>query len=175
MRKPRKLAHGAIYHVTARANRGELILNSPKIKNLFIKIIKRSKKKYNFALTTFCVMGNHIHLMIQPHKKESLSRIMQWILATFAINYNNIFNLLGHVWYDRFHSTIISCFRQYIRTFEYIAENPVKAEIVKDTRMYEFGGIWYLQKGLYEILEPPDLLLKLLFPQQCLKQLLPIK
>ena len=174
MRKPRKLIPEARYHVTARANRRELILNSPVIKNLFIDVLKRSRKKYNFALTTFCVMGNHIHLMIQPCKNESLSRIMQWILATFAINYNNLFNFIGHVWYDRFHSTVINSFRQYIRTFEYISENPVKAEIVKDTRMYKFGGIWYLKKGLYEVLEPPDIVLKLLFPQTCLNYLLPV-
>jgi len=164
MRKPRKLAQGARYHVTARANRRELILNSIKIKNLFMKTIKRAKKKYKFALTNFCIMGNHIHLMIQPLNNENLSRIMQWILATFAINYNKLFNYIGHVWYDRFHSSIIKSFRQFIRTFEYVAENPVKAKIVQNAKMYEFGGLWYLQKGLYELLEPPDKSLKMMFP-----------
>ena len=53
-----------------------------------------------------------------------------WILATFAINYNKLFGLIGHVWYDRFHSTIIYNFMQYVRTFLYIGENPVKAKIV---------------------------------------------
>jgi len=173
MRKPRSLVQGARYHVTARANRRELILNSIGIKKLFMKTIKRAKKKYKFALTTFCIMGNHIHLMIQPLNNESLSIIMQWILATFAINYNNIFNFVGHVWYDRFHSSIIKSFRQYIETFIYIADNPVKAKIVQNAELYQFGGIWYLQKGLYEVLEPPDISLKLIFPRKCLQLSIP--
>jgi len=72
MRKARKLCKDAKYHVTARANRRELILNTHEIKNLFINTMKRAKKKYKFAITTFCVMGNHIHIMIQPLEKENL-------------------------------------------------------------------------------------------------------
>ncbi len=174
MRKKRKLIEGAKYHVTARANRGELILYAPKIKKLFLDVLKRAKKKYKFTITTFCIMGNHIHLMIQPLKTESLSRIMQWILATFAINYNKLFGLIGHVWYDRFHSTIIYNFMQYVRTFLYIGENPVKAEIVNYSWQYKYGGIYSLKKGMYEILEPPEISLKLLFPEICLKKILNI-
>jgi putative transposase len=171
MRKPRKLVEGARYHVTARANRSERILNSAEIKNLFMEIIKRSKKKYKYALTTFCIMGNHVHLMIQPLKNESLSRIMQWILATFAINYNRLFNITGHVWYDRFHSTVINSLQQYLKTFEYITKNPVKAAIVQDARDYEYGGIWHLRKGIYELLEPPEIVLILNFPELCLEKI----
>jgi putative transposase len=114
MRKPRKLVSGAVYHVTAGANRKEFILNSPEMKRLFLKVIKRAKSKYAFKVTNFCIMGNHIHLLIKPLGKENLSRIMQWILATFAINFNIRFNISGHVWYDRFHSKVIESFRQYI-------------------------------------------------------------
>jgi putative transposase len=167
MRKPRKLVEGARYHVTARANRSEFILNSSEIKNLFLEIIKRSKKKYTYALTTFCIMGNHVHLMIQPLKNESLSRIMQWILSTFAINYNIRFNIIGHVWYDRFHSTVMNSLQHYLKTFEYITDNPVKAGIVKNGRDYEYGGIWYLKKGIYELLEPPEMVLIRSFPELC--------
>ncbi|MBN1699859.1 MAG: transposase [Spirochaetales bacterium] len=168
MRKPRKLVDGAKYHVTARANRQEFILQSALIKNLFLNIIKRAKKKYKFNLTTFCIMGNHVHLMIQPLKNECLSRIMQWILSTFALNYNNTFDIKGHVWYDRFHSTVINSLGQYLHTFIYITENPVKAELVHDPGKYKYGGIWHLKRGIYDILEPPELLLLLRFPELCL-------
>jgi putative transposase len=170
MRKPRKLVEGARYHVTARANRKEFILNSPKIKNLFMHTIKRSKKKYKFALTTFCIMGNHVHLIIQPLKNESLSRIMQWILATFAINYNKLFGITGHVWYDRYHSTVINTLRKFLQAFEYIAENPVKADVVQNAKDYKYGGIWHLKKGCYDILEPPEMMLSLCFPGLCLEK-----
>ncbi len=171
MRKKRKLIEGAKYHVTARINRSEFILNAPKIKELFLDILKRAKKKYKFIVTNFCIMGNHIHLMIQPLKHMSLSHIMQWILSTFAINYNKLFRLIGHVWYDRFHSTIMYNFMHYVRTFLYIGENPVKAKIVNSAMQYKYGGIYNLHKGIYEILEPPENSLKLLFPEICLMKI----
>jgi len=171
MRKSRKIVQGAQYHVTARANRREFILNSPEMKELFIKVLSRAKKKYKFRLTTFCIMGNHIHFMIKPEENEKLSRIMQWILATFAINFNVRFNLIGHVWYDRFHSTVIESFRQYLKTFGYIADNPIKAELVENAQDYRYGGIQHLQKGVYELLEPPNLILKLMFPDVCLRMI----
>jgi REP element-mobilizing transposase RayT len=171
MRKPRKLVPGASYHVTAGANRREFILNSPEMKRLFLKILKRAKNKYAFHIANFCIMGNHIHLMIKPFGKEKLSRIMQWVLATFAINFNKRFGITGHVWYDRFHSKVIESFRQYLKTFRYISDNPVRAEIVKRPVDFEFGGIWAYQKGLYEILQPPDSLLRLLFPETAIQVL----
>jgi len=57
---------------------------------------------------------------------------------------------------------------QYVRAFLYIGENPVKAEIVNSAEQYKYGGIHNLQKGMYEILEPPEISLKLLFPEICL-------
>jgi putative transposase len=171
MRKARKLLPGASYHVTARANRQEFILKSPEMKKMFLKIVNRAKGKYNFHITNFCIMGNHIHLLIKPLGKDNLSRIMQWILATFAINFNRRLNYSGHVWYDRFHSTVIESFRQYLRTFIYISENPVQAELVRRPQDFEFGAIWAYQKGLYEVLEPPNPLLHLMFTAIALRSL----
>ena len=73
--------------------------------------------------------------------------------------------------YDRFHSTVIQNFRQYVKTFEYIRDNPVKAELVGNGKDYIYGGIQHLQKGVYELLEPPNLILKLLFPEICLRMI----
>ena len=67
MRKPRLLQNGAKYHVSAKINRAEHIFEPDEIKNLFMDIVKRSKKKYNFSLYNFVVMNNHIHLFIIPN------------------------------------------------------------------------------------------------------------
>ena len=66
MRKPRKLILGAEYHVVARANRQEFIFKSDQIKDLFLDVVRRAKKKYSFVIRNFCIMSNHIHLLIRP-------------------------------------------------------------------------------------------------------------
>ncbi len=160
MRKPRELYVGAEYHVTARINRGEFILDKSEIKELFLNIVKRAKKKYSFSIYNFSIMGNHIHLYIKPGKKENLSRIMQWVLGVFGRAYNKKYNLRGHVWYDRFHSTIIKSYKQLVATFKYICNNPVKAEMVKNPEDYKYGGLWYIHHHLFDFIEPPTPLIE---------------
>jgi putative transposase len=172
MRNKRILKDGAIYHVIARINRRELILNSPAIKELFLKIVTLSKKRYRFLVKNFCVMGNHIHIIMQPDTKECLSRIMQWILSVFAASYNRRFKLMGHVWYDRFKSFILNDLRDFLKTFRYINENPVKAGIVKAIEDFHFGGIGHYKSGNYSIISPPDLLCRLFFPEIVILRLL---
>lgn len=156
MRKTRDIKPNASYHVIARVNRKELILNNSEIKEMFLEVIRRSKKKFSFIVKNFCIMGNHVHLIVKPMKKESLSRIMQWILSVFAIKFNKMFNYIGHVWYDRFKSKIINNFLQYLRTFVYISNNPIRAKIVKNAVDFEYNGISFIQKGFLDILERPS-------------------
>lgn len=154
MRKIRLLKEGALYHVTARANRKEMIFESDEIKNLFLEVIRRARRKYTFSIENFCVMGNHYHLMIRPGAGANLSRIMQWIMSVFAMAYNRIHGLVGHVWGDRFFSMIVSGLKEYLRIFTYIDENPCKARIVDNPRAWRYGGLWHHRSGLNAICDP---------------------
>lgn len=161
MRKPRYLIVGAEYHVTAKINREEFALEPKEIKEMFIQTVKRAKEKYSFRLKNFVIMDNHIHFLIKPGKGENLSKIMQWILGVFAKLYNKHYNLNGHVWYDRFKSKIIESLQQLISTFGYICNNPVKAEIVERAEEYLYGALWYIRHKLFDIVEPPDLSIRM--------------
>jgi putative transposase len=75
---------------------------------------------------------------------------MQWILGVFGRAYNKKYNLKGHVWYDRFYSTVIKSYKQLIATFKYICNNPVKASIVKRPENYKYGGLWYIHHKWFD-------------------------
>ena len=156
MRKSRVLQDGAKYHVSAKINRGEHIFEPEGIKSLFLEIVQRAKGIYDFSLKNFVIMDNHIHFIIEPLKNESLSKIMQWILSVFAMQYNKIHEITRHVWEGRFWSKIINSIRQLFDTFKYISENPVKAEMVKKAEEYKYCGLHYIQKGIYDIVDRPD-------------------
>ncbi len=156
MRKIRLLKNGAKYHVSSKINRSEHIFEPDDIKYLFMEIMKRSKKKYKFSLKNFAVMGNHIHFIIEPLNNESLSRIMQWILSVFAMYYNKTHKLKGHVWQGRFWSKIIDDIKQLVDTFNYICNNPVKQELVKYPEDYKFGGLYYIFRGIFDLVDRPD-------------------
>ncbi|WP_411042438.1 REP-associated tyrosine transposase [Treponema sp. TIM-1] len=155
MRHPRKLKDNATYHVTVRANRREMVLFCTAMRILFLNVVKRAKKKYKFQIDNFSIMGNHVHLIIRPGKDESLSRIMQWILSVFAMAWNRAHFQTGHVWGERFFSKIINDCIEFIKTFHYISQNPVKAQLVKSPEEWEFGGLWHFISGKKEIIGEP--------------------
>jgi len=165
MRKPRELEESARYHVTARANRKEMILDNGAMKELFLSVVKRAKAKYDFRLGNFCIMGNHFHFVIQPGEGESLSAIMRWILSVFAMAYNKIRGFMGHVWGCRFFSRIIGSLRELLQAFEYIDDNPVKANQVKDRRGWCWGGLWHNRTGCRDVVEMPSAWLLPLVPE----------
>jgi len=164
MRKPRELKDGALYHVTARANREEMMLDNRGMKDLFLEVLERAKGKFRFRIRNVCVMGNHIHLMIRPGARESLSRIMQWILSVFAMAYNRMHGYTGHVWGCRFFSRIMAGFQQFLKVFEYIDENPLEAKQVEYAGEWRYGGLWHDRHGLRGIVDGVREYVALTFP-----------
>ena len=156
MRKNRILLEGAEYHVTARINRGEKIFLVQNDRDLFMDTLKKVKNKYNFTIKNFCIMGNHVHLLIKPGPGESLSKIMQWLLGVFAQLWNKKHGLTGHLWGDRFYSRIIQGLLDFIRVFQYIDDNPVIAGIVIKPEQWEYGGLWHHKKGITDLISSAD-------------------
>lgn len=150
--------------MVARANRREFILRDDHAKHMFLETVRRAKEKYSFRIINMCVMGNHFHLMIEPGRNQSLSKIMQWILSVFARQFNRAYELEGHVWYDRFKSKLVSSLRQFMATFNYISENPVRANLVARSADYPYGGPAFIRAGPNWIIDCPSSLVRLLFP-----------
>lgn len=165
MRPRRRLVPGATYHVIARINRREFILSAPSIKELLLGVILRAKKRFSFELTTLCIMDNHVHFMIRPGNDSSLSQIMQWILSVFALRYNRLFSIKGHVWYDRFKSVVVTSLRQYIATFEYICDNPVRAGLASLRKQYRYGPWGLIRYGPTGLIDEPSPLVRALLSE----------
>lgn len=165
MRRPRVLVEGAEYHIIARVNRGEFIFRRSMVKEMFLGVIIQAKRKYSFTVRNFCIMDNHIHLMVRPRHNENLSRIMQWILGVFALRFNRRFGLVGHVWYDRFKSHVIKSLRHLLATFLYITQNPLRANMVRSVFEFRYTGVFRIRGSDFTVVDPPDQLLTLVFPE----------
>ena len=66
-----------IYHVINRGNNREIIFAEDEDYQHYLNTIQRYKKKYHFKLYAYCLMTNHVHLLIQVSKEGSISKIMQ--------------------------------------------------------------------------------------------------
>jgi putative transposase len=157
MRKNRYLQPNAVYYVTVKVNRGEMAFTDEAMRLLFLDFIKRTKKKYSFSIYNFCIMGNHIHLVIRPDKDSSLSKIMQWLLGNYAKAWNKAHGVTGHFWGDRFFSKVISSTAESFRkAFEYASRNPVVAGLVTKIEEWQYGGLCHFKKKVEGILDLPE-------------------
>jgi putative transposase len=153
MRKPRQLRTDARYHVVAKANHREFLLDDP-AKELFLAILARAKVKYRFSVENFTVLDNHFHLIVHVPEGSNLSEIMKWILGVFAMKWNKIHENWGHFWGERFFSRIIEDVADYVGSFAYIDQNPVRAGVAATTASWACGGLWHYLRGWKAILDP---------------------
>ena len=166
MRKPRVLAPtGTVgrYHVTARTNLQEFIFEAEAIKQMLLDIIKeaREEKHFRFAVKNFCIMDNHVHLILEIPVGESLSKLMQWVLSVFALRFNSMFKRKGHVWHDRFHSQILQDRYYQDDAFVYVADNPVKANLVLKPWEYKYNGVTFILNNDFSLIDkPPEYLME---------------
>jgi len=131
MRRNRELINGATYYITCNINRFKSELIEEEIKELLFKTLEETKKRFEFDLNQFVVVDDHAHFIIKPDAKNkdkySLSKIMQWLLGTFAVRYNKKTKQKGKVWYDRYKSEIIEVAEKVKKTTKDVVNQVVKA------------------------------------------------
>jgi len=78
------------HFVTSKTHRNTKIFSEGKAADLLIQTIFEVRKKLRFRLLAFVVMPNHIHLMLVPDKRNSISDVMRHIKGRFARRYNQL-------------------------------------------------------------------------------------
>ncbi|MFQ6002632.1 MAG: transposase [Candidatus Zixiibacteriota bacterium] len=76
------------HFVTSKTYRNAKIFSKGEATDLLIQTIFEVKKKLNFRLLAFVVMPDHIHLMLVPDKRNSISDVMRHIKGRFSRRYN---------------------------------------------------------------------------------------
>lgn len=127
------------YHVMLRGNEKKNIFNDEGDKKRFIKILGEKKENGEFYLPAFCLMSNHVHLMIKEGS-EDLSNSIKRIGVSYVSYFNNKYDRVGHLFYDRFRSEPVENESYVIALVRYIHKNPVKAGIVKSAIEYRWSS-----------------------------------
>jgi putative transposase len=111
------------------------------------------KEKYSFSLLNFSVLDNTIHLIIKPDDGVSLSDLMRWLKTNFAKAWNKRNNTSGHLWGERFQSTIIESEEELGRVMMFIDEKPVEDRLVRRAENWAWGGLWHRARGIAGIVD----------------------
>ena len=134
----RPVAPGLIYHAINRGNNRQTVFNSDGDFNAFLKAIADLKERIEFDLYGYCVMTNHIHMLIRP-REGSISRILQSLLVPHTQGFHRFHGSSGHVWQGRFKSPVIQDDDHLLAVLRYIEANPLRANMVERAVDYPWG------------------------------------
>ena len=104
-----------------------------------LEILKFCKAISEFEIFAYCLMGNHIHLLLKE-VKEPIDQIMKRIATRFVYWYNIKYQRVGHLFQDRFKSEPVENDEYFLTVIRYIHQNPVKAGICKKPQDYTFSS-----------------------------------
>lgn len=138
-RKPRIMSSTGIYHIILRSVNQHIIFEEDSDYQKFLFILSDCKKKYDSDIYAYCVMDNHIHLLLRISKNK-LSSFFQSLGSRFVRWYNNKYLRSGHLFQERFHSSAIESEKAFLSALIYIHNNPVKANICRYASEYRWSS-----------------------------------
>ena len=137
-RLARQKSETGFYHILLRGVGRQNIFEDDEDKQRFLETLERYKKELHFELHAYCLMGNHVHLLIKDVSNQ-LDQIMKKIAGSYAYYFNRKYERVGHLFQDRFKSEVIQDDSYYLTVLRYIHQNPLKAGLSKMER-YPFSS-----------------------------------
>ncbi|WP_425449699.1 transposase [Dethiothermospora halolimnae] len=122
---PRTARHKScesIYHIMVKSVGDSKLFKKDMDKEIYLGIIRKYQKIFDFKVYAYCLMDSHAHFMIDANGSD-VSKFMQRINQSYAQGYNIRYERRGHLFADRFRSEIIEDDKYLKVCFGYIHNN----------------------------------------------------
>lgn len=150
----RHYEEGLVYFVTTVAHKREPIFTNEKSCKIVLLTIEYFKLLFDYKVFAYCLMPDHVHLLIQPFGEYNLSYIMKMIKGSFARKINKYKNSTGPIWQKRFYDEGIRDAAMLTQKIEYIHNNPIRKKLISSLEEYPYSSYhWYFgnNKNILEI------------------------
>nr|WP_092073186.1 transposase [Dendrosporobacter quercicolus]NSL48746.1 transposase [Dendrosporobacter quercicolus DSM 1736]SDM55306.1 REP element-mobilizing transposase RayT [Dendrosporobacter quercicolus] len=138
-RQARQKSESGIYHIIVRGINKQVIFEDDEDREKFIGYLQYYKDIASYLLYGYCLMDNHIHLLIKEGK-ESIGNTMKRIGVSYVSWYNRKYDRAGHLFQDRFKSEVVETDEYLLTVLRYIHQNPVKAGKEKSVEIYKWSS-----------------------------------
>lgn len=137
---------GAVYHLYNRGNRKQPIFEREADNRLYLGLLKRYCRETDFSVIAYCLMPNHIHLLVRQNGSVGPNKLMSRLHTSYAMYFNKEYRKVGHLFQDRYKQKIVSDNDFLIRLISYFHLNPVKDKISLTPEAYQWSSYgWYQQ------------------------------
>lgn len=129
------------HHVIQRGHNRQVVFVRDEDYLYYLENLKEWKRKFGCKVHAFCLMSNHVHLIIDPgDKAENLALLMKRVAGRQTRYVNKVEGRRGTLWEGRYKSSPIDKDSYLMACCRYIELNPVRARIVDDPGDYRWSS-----------------------------------
>ena len=139
-RPPRCLLNEACYHVLTRGNNRAAVFSTEADRQRYGQWLLTLSQAHQVQIYHYCLMTNHVHLVVWVSSGSGLRQLMQRLNLTYAQYLHRTYGHVGHVWQDRFTSLLIGDDAHLLQCGAYIELNPVRAKRVATPEAYPWSS-----------------------------------
>ncbi len=138
-RNAREKSQSGIYHIMLRGiDKRDIFLTKTDYKK-FLKYLELAKNKSDFLILAFCLMANHVHLLLKEGNEEVGDSVRR-IAVGYAQYHNHNHGRTGHLFQNRYLSEPVNDDNYLLVVSRYIHQNPLKAGLVNHIEDYEWSS-----------------------------------
>lgn len=145
-RLPRIVVPGVPHHVTQRGNRRQRVFLEEGDYGIYLDLMAQACRANGVSVWSYCLMPNHVHLVMVPDTREGLSRAVGETHRRYSAYINARLRVTGHLFQGRFGCVAMDD-AHFLAAVRYIAMNPVKAGLVKQAEAWRWASTRALLKG----------------------------
>ena len=159
-----------VSHITQRAAGKDPLFIEDGDYLFMLGLLKEIAGKYSLRVFAFCLMPNHVHLLLSPNE-ENLYDAMRDLFARYARWFNRRYERKGHLFGGPYRQAVCFDDRYLLSASLYIHLNPVKAEIEEDPIHYRWSSVrLFCEDGAPKSFVDPDFILGLLSKSEMKKK-----
>lgn len=114
------------YHVYNRGHNKQPIFLDYKDYQRYLKRLTEYLKKHPVTLLAYCLMPNHVHLLLRQDTEEFIERFIHRLHTAYTMYFNKKYERVGSVFQGRFKAKIIETDDYLLHVSRYIHINPIE-------------------------------------------------
>ena len=139
-RKPRFYLPGIPVHVVQRGNDRQAVFFADDDYAAYLTWLCEGAQRHGCAVHAYVLMTNHVHLLVTPTRRDSISRMVQHVGRKYVTHVNRVYRRTGTLWEGRHKGSLI-CSEDYsLACSRYIELNPVRAGMVQAPADYRWSS-----------------------------------
>jgi REP-associated tyrosine transposase len=139
-RKPRFYLPDIPVHVVQRGHSREPVFFEDCNYKAYLHWFLEAVERYNCDVHAFVLMTNHIHFLMTPKNKDSISRVMQYVGRYYVPYINSHYGTSGTIWEGRYKANLVQKEDYLLSCMRYIELNPVTASMVAHPQDYPWSS-----------------------------------